>query len=83
MKCVKSKQNYILCVTKQPIPPGGGALECNLTGRCPFFKNFHNPFRKKNCISILCFEIFRLQNNRENNSILFLKTIAKTIAYCF
>ena len=26
---------------------GGGALECNLTGRCPFFKNPHNPFWKK------------------------------------
>ena len=24
-----------------------GALECNLTGRCPFFKSLHNPFRKK------------------------------------
>ena len=29
------------------VPVGGGALECNLTGRCPFFKNPHNPFRKK------------------------------------
>ena len=26
---------------------GGGALECNLTGRCPFFKNLYNPLRKK------------------------------------
>ena len=30
---------------------GGGALECpleyKLTGRCPFFKNLHNPFKKK------------------------------------
>ena len=26
---------------------GGGALECDLTGRCPFFKNLHNMFRKK------------------------------------
>ena len=43
----------------------GGALECNLTGRC-----LHNPFRKKICILIPCFVIFRLQNNR------------KTIAYC-
>ena len=25
---------------------GGGALERNLTGRCPFFKNLHNVFRK-------------------------------------
>ena len=27
--------------------PGGGALECNLTGRCSFFKDLHNPFGKK------------------------------------
>ena len=27
--------------------PGGRALECNLTGKFPFFKNLHNPFRKK------------------------------------
>ena len=26
---------------------GGGALECNLTGRCPFFKNLDNLFMKK------------------------------------
>ena len=63
-------------------PEGGGALECNLTGRCPFFTNLHNPFRKKICISTPCFGIFKLQNDRENNSLLFLK-IAKTIAYCF
>ena len=37
-----------------------GALECNLTGRCPFFKDLHNPFRKKICILIPCFGIFRL-----------------------
>ena len=37
-----------------------GALESNLTGRCPFFKNLHYPFRKK-CISIPCFGIIRLQ----------------------
>ena len=29
------------------LDPGGGTLECNLTGRCPFFKDLHNPFRKK------------------------------------
>ena len=23
---------------------GRGALECNLTGRCPFFKTLHNLF---------------------------------------
>ena len=50
---------------------GGGALECNLTGRCLFFKSLDNPFRKNNCILIPCFGIFRLQNNRE------------TIAYCY
>ena len=38
---------------------GRGALECNLTGRCPFFKSLHNPFRKKICILIPCFGIFR------------------------
>ena len=54
-----------------------GALEGNLTGRCPIFKNFHNPFRGKNGISIPCLGIFRLQNNRENNSLLFFETIAK------
>ena len=43
--------------------PGGGALECNLTGRCPFFKSLHNPFGKKNCILIPFFGIFRLENN--------------------
>ena len=51
----------------------GGALECNLTGRCPFLKNLHNPFRKTNCISIPCFGIIRLQN--------IPWTIGKTIVY--
>ena len=54
----------------------GGAPECNLTVRCPFLKNLHNPFRKKIYISIRCFGIIRLQkipkNNRENNNLLFL-----------
>ena len=27
-------------------PRGGGALDCNLTGSCPFLKNLHNPFGK-------------------------------------
>ena len=53
---------------------GAGATECNLTGRCPFFKNLHNPFRKKICISIPCFGIIRLQK--------IPKTIGKTIVYC-
>ena len=26
---------------------GGGALECNITGMCPFFKNLCSLFRKK------------------------------------
>ena len=47
------------------VPPG--ALECNMTGRCPFFKNLHNLFRKKLCISIPCFGINRLENNRQSN----------------
>ena len=64
------------------VPGRGGALECNLTGRCPFSKNPHNPFRKKICISIPCFGIIRLQKPKtigkelsivlENNSLLFL-----------
>ena len=29
-----------------------GALEYNLTGRCPFFKNLSNLFKKKICVSI-------------------------------
>ena len=53
---------------------GGEALECNLTGKCPFFKNLHNLFRKKICISIPCFGIIRLQK--------FPKTIGKTILHC-
>ena len=44
---------------------GGGALECNLTGRCPFFKSLHHPFRKNIFILIPCFGIFRLQNSRK------------------
>ena len=55
--------------------PGAEGLEYNLTGRFPFFKSLHNPFRKKIAFLIPCFGIFRLQNNR--------KTIWKTIAYCF
>ena len=49
-------------------PRGGGeALECNMTRRCPFFKNFHNLFGKK-----LSFEIKLPENNRENNILLLL-----------
>ena len=64
---------------------GPGGFECNLTGRCPFFKNLHNPFRNENCISIPCFGIIRLsknsKNNRENNSLLFLKRISDQFSY--
>ena len=49
----------------------GGELECNFTGRCPFFKDLH---RKKICILIPCFEIIRLQK--------LPKSIGKTIVYC-
>ena len=52
---------------------GGGALECNLTGRCSFFKNPHNPFRKKFAfrypVSALL-DYKKFENNRE------------TIVYC-
>ena len=50
----------------QPSGGGGGgeAHVCNIMGRCPFFKNLHNLFRKKNYISIPCFGIIRLENNR-------------------
>ena len=45
-------KQYVLCDTalnENCHVPGGeeGALECNLTERCPFFKNLPNPFRKK------------------------------------
>ena len=30
-----------------PFPGGEGALECDMTGRYPFFENFDNLFRKK------------------------------------
>ena len=44
---------------------GGGerALECNLMGKCPFFKNPHNPFRKKICIPIPCLELLDFLKN--------------------
>ena len=60
----------------------GGALECNLTGSCPFFsristtwlgffKNLHNLVS----ISITCFDIIQLQK--------FPKTIEKRMVCCF
>ena len=61
-----------MIVSCEPGGGGGGrALEYNLTGRCPIFKNLHNPFRKKNSILIPCFGIIRLQK--------IPKTIGKTI----
>ena len=39
---------WTFCSIFRLVSGGGGALECNLTGRCPFFKNLHNPFWKKN-----------------------------------
>ena len=50
-----------------------GALECNMTGRCRFFKNLLSPFRKNICISIPCFGILRLQNSRKtvNSNLLY------------
>ena len=40
------------------------ALECNMTGRYPIFKNLHNSFRKKLHFNTL-FRNFILQNNRK------------------
>ena len=53
----------------------GRALEYNMKGKCPFFKNLHNLFTKKICISIPCFGITDYNNLQ--------KTIGKTIAYYF
>ena len=83
--CFKEIRGNLKSRCSCAVSPGGGALECNMTGRCPFFKNLHNPFRRKICISIPYFGIFKLQNNRktigkqypivlENNSLLFLNT---------
>ena len=45
---------------------GGGALECNLTGRCPFFKNLHNPFRKKFAFRYPVSELLDSKNSKNN-----------------
>ena len=58
----------------RPIARGGGHLNVTWRGGAHFFENLHNLFKEKTCISMPCFRIFRLQNNRENNN--------KTIAYC-
>ena len=47
-----------------------GALEYNMTGRCPFFKNLLNLFRRNIFIAVPCFEILDYE------------TMAKAIAYC-
>ena len=56
--------------------PGRGGLHfrCSMTGRYPFLR-ISITCLGKNCLSIPCLGIFRLQNNG--------KTIEKTIAYCF
>ena len=43
--CIHRKT--ISCYQVAVAPGGGGALECNLTGRCPFFKSLHNRLGKK------------------------------------
>ena len=56
-----------------------GALECNLTGRCPFFKNLYNPFRKKIAFRYPVSELLdykKLQKQWGNNSLLSLKATA-------
>ena len=52
------------------VPGGEGARECNMTGRCPFFKNLDNLFLKKFAFQYTVSEIVDY------------KTIAKTIVYC-
>ena len=55
-----------------------GALECNLMGRQPFFKNLQNSFKKKFAFRYPVSELLdynNFKNNRENNSLLFLKII--------
>ena len=54
---------------------GGGALECYMTGRCPFLKNLDNLFREKVCILINCSGITDYHH--------FQKRIGKTTACCF
>ena len=39
------------------LTPGGGGIECNMTGRCPFFKESPQPVWEKKCISTPCFGI--------------------------
>ena len=49
---------------------GGGALECNMTGRCPFSKDLNNLFRKK------------IEFHYPVSESLDQKTIGETVAYC-
>ena len=56
------------------VQPGGGALECNLTGRYPFFKNLTTRLGKRIAFPYPVSEFVRLQK--------IPKTIGKTIVYC-
>ena len=56
----------------------GGALECNLTGRCPYLRISTTRLGKNFAFPYPVSELLNSKNNRENNGILFLKTIA----YC-
>ena len=51
---------------------GGAALECNLTGRCPFFKSLQNPFRKKFAFRYPVSEFLDYKIVLENSNLLFL-----------
>ena len=53
--------------------PWGGALECSLKRRCPFFKNLHAPFRKKFAFRYPVSELLDYKNSKNNR---------KTIVYC-
>ena len=57
--------------------PGRGGLECNLTKRCPFFKNLHNQFRKNLQFDTLLrnYSVTKHSKNNMENSLLFLKTM--------
>ena len=52
---------------------GGGAPECNLMGRCPFFKNLHSPFRKKFAFRHPVSELLDYENSKNDR---------ETIVYC-
>ena len=52
---------------------GGRALECNLTGRCPFFRNPHNPLGKKFAFRYHVSELLDYKKPENNRG---------TIVYC-